>query len=55
MADSENITRIQTNFTSGEFDPLLRGRIDLDQYQTAASTLNNVSVLPQGIVQRRAG
>lgn len=55
MADSENITRIQTNFTSGEFDPLLRGRIDLDQYQTAADTLTNVTVLPQGVVQRRPG
>jgi hypothetical protein len=55
MADSENVTRIQTNFTSGEFDPLLRGRIDLEQYQTAADTLTNVTVLPQGVVQRRAG
>ena len=55
MADNENIVRIQTNFTAGEFDPLLRARIDLDQYRAAAKTLTNVVCLPQGAVERRPG
>ena len=55
MADNENIVRIQTNFTAGEFDPLLRARIDLDQYRAAAKELTNVICLPQGAVQRRPG
>ena len=55
MADNENIVRIQTNFTAGEFDPLLRARIDLEQYRAAAKELTNVICLPQGAVQRRPG
>jgi hypothetical protein len=55
MADNENIVRIQTNFTAGEFDPLLRARIDLEQYRAAAKTLTNVVCLPQGAVERRPG
>mgnify|MGYP005988714611 CR=1 FL=1 len=55
MADNENIVRIQTNFTAGEFDPLLRARVDLDQYRAAAKTLTNVVCLPQGAVERRPG
>jgi len=46
---------IQTNFTSGEIDPLLRSRIDIKQYQNGASKLTNVFVQPQGGVKRRPG
>ena len=46
---------IQTNFTSGEIDPLLRARIDIKQYQNGASKLTNVFVQPQGGVKRRPG
>ena len=46
---------IQTNFTSGEIDPLLRSRIDIKQYQNGASKLTNVLVQPQGGVKRRPG
>jgi len=46
---------IQTNFTSGEIDPLLRARIDLKQYENACSKLTNVIVQPQGGVKRRSG
>lgn len=49
------IVQIQTNFSSGELDPLLKGRIDLNQYQNAAETLTNVLVQPQGGVRRRYG
>jgi hypothetical protein len=46
---------IQTNFTSGEIDPLLRARVDIKQYQNGASKLTNVIVQPQGGVKRRPG
>jgi hypothetical protein len=46
---------IQTNFTSGEIDPLLNARIDIDQYKNGAAKLTNVLVQPQGGVKRRPG
>jgi len=49
------IVNIQTNFTVGEVDPLLRGRIDLNQYYSALKTALNVVILPQGGVRRRPG
>ncbi len=49
------IVNIQTNFTVGEVDPLLRGRIDLNQYFSALKTAQNVVVIPQGGVRRRPG
>ena len=49
------IVTIQTNFSSGEIDPLLKARVDLSQYQNAAETLTNVLVQPQGGVKRRPG
>ena len=55
MADNENIVRIQSNFTAGEFDPLLRGRVDLEQYFAAADELTNFLCLPQGPIERRPG
>ena len=49
------ILNIQTNFTVGEVDPLLRGRIDLNQYYSALKTAENVVIIPQGGVRRRPG
>ena len=46
---------VQTNFTSGELDPLLNARIDIQQYPNGASKLTNVVVQPQGGVKRRPG
>lgn len=46
---------IQTNFTSGEVSPLLRGRVDVNKYQNGARTLQNMLVRPQGGVCRRPG
>jgi len=40
------VINIQTNFTVGEIDPLLRGRIDLAQYYSGLKTARNVVVLP---------
>lgn len=49
------ITRFQTNFTSGELDPLLFGRTDLQQYQNGLERAKNVVVQPQGGFRRRDG
>lgn len=45
----------QASFASGEISPLLHGRIDLSRYATGLSRLENMIVLPQGGVTRRAG
>lgn len=49
------ITSIQTNFSIGELDPLLRGRVDLAQYYNALSTAENCQIQPQGGLRRRDG
>ena len=49
------VVQIQTNFASGEIDPLLRARVDINQYQNGAERLENVLVQPQGGVRRRGG
>jgi hypothetical protein len=46
---------LQTRFTQGEIDPLMIGRVDVDQYYGAAEFLRNVFTLPQGGVRRRPG
>lgn len=46
---------IQTNFTSGELSPLIRGRVDLNRYFNGASKLRNFIVRPQGGIVRRTG
>ena len=47
------ITQYQSSFTVGEIDPLLFGRIDLQQYASALEKAQNVVVLPQGGFERR--
>lgn len=47
---------VQTNFTSGELDPLLRARVDLRQtYSNALEKATNVVCQPQGGIKRRNG
>ena len=46
---------IQSRFTQGEFDPLMIGRTDVDQYYGGAALLRNVFTLPQGGIKRRHG
>jgi hypothetical protein len=46
---------IQTNFSTGELDPLLRARIDLAQYNNALAKATNVLIQPQGGMRRRPG
>ncbi len=45
----------QTNFSTGELDPLLRSRIDIPQYANALAKATNVVLQPQGGMRRRAG
>ena len=42
------IQQYQASFTVGEIDPLLRGRIDLQQYYSSVSEATNVIFEPQG-------
>ena len=46
---------IQSNFTTGEIDPLLKSRIDINQYYNALEEARNVLIQPQGGVERRPG
>jgi hypothetical protein len=45
----------QTNFSTGELDPLLRARVDIPQYENALAKATNVIIQPQGGVRRRPG
>ena len=49
------IQQYQASFTIGEIDPLLKGRIDLQQYYTSVSSAKNVIFEPQGGFSRRPG
>ena len=49
------IVTVQSNFTSGEIDPKINARIDLQQYYNALDTAQNVTIQPQGGVKRRDG
>ena len=49
------VTQYQSNFTVGEIDPLLVGRIDIQQYASGLSKAQNIVVLPQGGFERRPG
>lgn len=46
---------IQSSFVSGELSPLLVGRSDLDQYYQGTQTAENLVIVPQGGLKRRAG
>ena len=46
---------IQSSFVSGELSPLLKGRIDLNQYYQGVQTAKNVVIVPQGGMKRRPG
>jgi hypothetical protein len=45
----------QTNFSTGELDPLLRSRVDLQAYNNALESATNVLIQPQGGLRRRPG
>lgn len=47
--------QMQTNFTAGELDPLMRARVDLKSYENALEQAKNVLCQPQGGITRRSG
>tara|TARA_Y100001936_G_C16085359_1_gene681267 strand:- start:1560 stop:3593 length:2034 start_codon:yes stop_codon:yes gene_type:complete len=49
------IVQYQSSFTMGEFDPLVKGRVDITQYQAALEKATNVVCIPQGAIERRPG
>ena len=49
------VIKVQTNASVGEINPELRGRIDLQQYESALERARNVLCKPQGSVERRPG
>ncbi|MGF1475214.1 MAG: hypothetical protein ACFB6S_06575 [Geminicoccaceae bacterium] len=46
---------VQTNFTGGEIDPQLMGRVDAQAYRDGCKRLSNVLIDPKGGVRRRPG
>lgn len=49
------IVQYQSSFTMGEFDPLVKGRVDIQQYQNALEKATNIVCIPQGAIERRPG
>ena len=49
------IVQYQSSFTMGEFDPLVKGRVDITQYQTGLEKATNIVCIPQGAIERRPG
>jgi len=49
------VSTIITNFRAGEISPKLEGRTDLQKYNEAAQTVNNMVGFPSGGVTRRPG
>ena len=49
------IQQFQSSFSHGEIDPLLRGRVDIEQYYSSVSKAKNVLFEPQGGFSRRPG
>ena len=49
------VQQYQASFTIGELDPLLQGRIDLQQYYNSVQSAKNVIFEPQGGFSRRPG
>lgn len=49
------IVQYQSSFTMGEFDPLVKGRVDISQYQNALEKATNIVCIPQGAIERRPG
>ena len=49
------IVQYQSSFTMGEFDPLVKGRVEIAQYQNALEKATNIVCIPQGAIERRPG
>lgn len=49
------VSPIQTSFNSGEWSPLMQGRVDIDAYKASLATCLNQIPLTQGPITRRPG
>lgn len=49
------VKTLQTRFTQGELDPLMIGRVDIDQYYGACAKMQGVLPIPQGGFMRCPG
>ncbi len=49
------VTSAKTNFSKGEFSPLLLGRLDIDAYANGAKKIENFLILNAGGATRRPG
>lgn len=49
------VKHTQNSFAWGEFDPLLTGRTDIEQYGSAVAAAYNVVTMPQGAFKRAPG
>ena len=49
------IIQYQSSFTMGEFDPLVKGRVDIAQYAAGLEKATNIVCIPQGAIERRPG
>ena len=49
------VIQLQNDFTTGEMDPKLRARNDIEQYKSGLAKATNVTVQPQGGARRRPG
>ena len=49
------IWNAQSNFTKGELDPLLLGRVDLESFYQGVQQATNVLSIPQGGMKKRPG
>ena len=49
------IWNAQSNFTKGELDPLLLGRVDLESFYQGVQNATNVLSIPQGGMKKRPG
>lgn len=54
-ATDSNLSTLQTSFSSGELDPLMRMRTDLKAYFKAGKKARNVALYAQGGARRRPG
>ena len=50
-----HLTALQNSFNAGEFSELMLGRTNFDRYASAAQTLTNFQIVPQGGIVRRSG
>ena len=49
------LQQYQASFSHGEIDPLLRGRVDIEQYYSSVAEAKNIIFEPQGGFSRRPG